>query len=870
MTESAPILSDDPSPDSLTGTVAGRFTIENRVGIGGMGEVYRAQDTRLKCAVALKRLAPALRKDTMYRRRLMEEAQRSAQMRNEPRVAAVYDFLETPDEFFLVMEFVEGETLRQRLSRPIQLQEFLHIAGQCAEALVAANDRGILHGDIKPENIMLTPTGQVKILDFGVAKQMLGSTLHSEDDVTIDRAGSFSGTPAYMAPEILLGKPVDGRADIFSLGIVFYEALTGKHPFRADSFSVTSDRIRGEKPAPANTLNPDVSPALERVLDHMLAKKPADRFANARELLAELDHLQSGITPARLLRLLPVQQKRASVRKGFFLGAAVVAVLAALSQVPAIKQMWQKPGTSAVVRLVVLPLRTSSTDANDRAFSDGLTEALTLWLAQFGGGARMEVVPPSEVRAEQVQNVEQARTKFGATRVLEGAITESNNQARVIYSLVDASNGKILGGSTITTSNSDRLAIEDKLVTSVASALGLTPVQEDRMEQGTHEPAAYDYYLRGRGYLQDYHKPENVDSAIEVFKHALERDPKYSRAYAGLGESYWQKYVHTHDRNWVHLAENSCKRAADLESELAAAHACLGIVRDGTGDYQGAVGEFQRAAALDPSSDSALLGLASAYEKLDQPQQAESYFKKAIQLHPQYWDGYARLGAFYFNAARYQEAEEQFHRLTMLVPEGEIGYSNLGAAYLAEGRYGDAVTQFEHALKLQPSAMGYSNLASAQLFEHRFTDSAQTYETAVAQKDAEYWQWGNLAEAYAQIPSAASKVEPAYLKAASMVGDALRVNPRDEEALHYAALYQVMLGNKEAAMAFLRRVPAAAPRSPEMHAVAAKIYNRIGQSDQALAELEKAVATGYSKTWMRDDPAFANLASSLQFQSLVK
>jgi serine/threonine-protein kinase len=386
MYESAAMtIEDGPAQDFLTGTVAGRFEIENRVGTGGMGEVYRARDTRLKCAVALKRLSPALRNDSLYRRRLMEEAQRSAQMRNEPRVAAVYDFLETGDEFFLVMEFVEGETLRQRLARPIQLQEFLHIAGQCAEALVAAHDRGILHGDIKPENIMLTPAGQVKILDFGVAKQMLGA----EDDITIDRAGTFAGTPAYMAPEILLQKPVDGRADIFSLGIVFYEALTGHHPFRADSFSVTSDRIRGEKPASARSFNPDVSAALEDILQRMLAKKPAGRYATARGLLADLEHLQSGITPARLLRLLPVQRKRAGVRKGLLLGAAAVALFAAVILVPRMRQLWTPASSPAGIRLVVLPLHTSSTDLNDRAFCDGLTEALALWLGQFGDKAHL-------------------------------------------------------------------------------------------------------------------------------------------------------------------------------------------------------------------------------------------------------------------------------------------------------------------------------------------------------------------------------------------------------------------------------------------------------------------------------------------------
>jgi serine/threonine-protein kinase len=859
-------IEDGPAQDFLTGTVAGRFEIENRVGTGGMGEVYRARDTRLKCAVALKRLSPALRNDSLYRRRLMEEAQRSAQMRNEPRVAAVYDFLEAGDEFFLVMEFVEGETLRQRLTRPIQLQEFLHIAGQCAEALVAAHDRGILHGDIKPENIMLTPAGQVKILDFGVAKQMLGA----EDDITIDRAGTFAGTPAYMAPEILLQKHVDGRADIFSLGIVFYEALTGHHPFRADSFSVTSDRIRGEKPASARSFNPDVSVALEGILERMLAKKPAGRYATARELLADLDYLQSGITPARLLRLLPVQPTRAAVGKGVLLGAAAVALLTAVLLVPLLRPLWAPASSPAVIRLVVLPLHTSSTDLNDRAFCDGLTEALALWLGQFGDKAHLEVVPPSEVRAEQVQNVEQARKKFNANRVVEGAVSESGSQARVIYSLLDATTGRSLGGNTITDSNSDRLAIEDHLVTSVAGLLGLAPRQDDRMEQGTHEPEAYDFYLRGRGYLQDYHKPENVDSAIAVFKHALERDPNYARAYAGLGESYWRKYEHTHARNWVSLAEGTCKRAVDLANDLAIAHNCLGIVSDGTGAYQRAVDEFQRAARLDPSSDSALLGLASAFDKLGRTAEAESFFKRAIDLHPQYWEGYARLGTFYFNAARYREAEEQFRRLTRLVPEGDIGYSNLGAAYLAEGRYAEAVTQFDDALQLQPSAVGYSNLASALFFEHHFDEAARRYETAVQQKDAEYWQWGNLAEAYALLPTEGAKVQPAYAKAAEMVSDVLRVNPRDEEAIHYASLYEAMLGHKEAALALLRRIPEGSQVDPELRSIAAKIYYRLGMTDPALAELQKAVSAGYSRAWVRDDPAFAGLASSPQYQRIVQ
>jgi serine/threonine protein kinase len=212
--------------DSLSGTIAGRFRIGERLGKGGMGEVYRAEDIRLKRTVALKRLAPQLRADPHYRHRFQEEAERVSRF-SDPHIAAVYDVLEDQGESILVMEYVEGQTLRQRLRHSITLDEFFDIARQCAEALVAAHERSVVHCDIKPENIMLTTTGHVKILDFGVAKHLP----RSDQSSTGDLGGAPGGTPAYMSPEVLLEKIPDGRADIFSLGVVFYEALTGQHPF---------------------------------------------------------------------------------------------------------------------------------------------------------------------------------------------------------------------------------------------------------------------------------------------------------------------------------------------------------------------------------------------------------------------------------------------------------------------------------------------------------------------------------------------------------------------------------------------------------------------------------------------------------------
>src|SRR6185312_3948136 len=254
MAESEPTLASSTQPqDSLSGKIVGRFRIGDRLGKGGIGEVYCAEDTKLKRTVALKRLAPALRSDSLYRHRFLEEAERASRF-TDSHVAAVYDVLEEQGEIFLILEYVEGQNLRQRLRHRLSLDEFFTIVIQCAEALVSAHKRGIVHCDIKPENIMLTSQGQVKILDFGVAKHLP----RSDQSSTVDRAGTFAGTPAYMSPEVLLEQAPDGRADIFSLGVVFYEVLTGQHPFIAGSFVATTDRIRAETPASIRIFNRSV------------------------------------------------------------------------------------------------------------------------------------------------------------------------------------------------------------------------------------------------------------------------------------------------------------------------------------------------------------------------------------------------------------------------------------------------------------------------------------------------------------------------------------------------------------------------------------------------------------------------------------
>jgi len=442
-----------------------------------MGEVYRARDTRLKRPVALKRLTPALRSDSLYRRRFQEEAENASRLA-DPHVASVYDVIEDNGEIFLVMEFVEGETLRQRLERPVTLEAFLDMGTQSAAALVAAHRVGLVHGDIKPENIMLTPAGQVKILDFGLAKNLPSG----DDNPTIDRAGTFAGTPAYMAPEVLMEIPPDGRADIFSLGVVFYEILAGRHPFQAGSFLATCDRIRKENPAPIRLLNASVPQALQDVVMKMLAKAPAERYASAGEMLQDLRYVQQTNSHPELVLpswVSPPWWKRILIPA---LASVLGVVLLLLVYESSPVQRWLR-GRQPPQRvfLAVLPFAPASGDANGRAFSDGVTDTLAVRLTQLTASYPVEIVGPREIRAEAVQDAEQARKVFGANLALEGSVSQADHRIRVSYSVVDTATRRQIHADTVTVDDvSGPLSLEDRLVESIVSLLGIELRPNDR------------------------------------------------------------------------------------------------------------------------------------------------------------------------------------------------------------------------------------------------------------------------------------------------------------------------------------------------------------------------------------------------------
>jgi serine/threonine-protein kinase len=841
-----------------------------------MGEVYSAEDPWLHRRVALKRISPARRDDRHYRERLLREARRASQL-SHPHVAAIYDVLEQQDELFLVMEYVEGQTLRERAREPFTIDEAIQIAAQCAAALRAAHAAGILHCDIKPDNIMLASSGsggtgpQVKVLDFGVAKMLPGSDEDGSTSVT-ETAG-LSGTPGYMAPEILRGHQADGRADIFSLGVVAYEMLAGSNPFRAETIFACAERILNEDPPPLRRVNPVVTPELEAVVGKMLAKNPELRYANTDELVSDLKSVQGSPEFGRMIAtVIPARKCHRGLIMTCIGLVLLVGFLLAAYRAGTFRR-WIGGMAVKSRNIAVLPFEVANEGAGAKAFSNGLAETVAAKLTQLADRYPLQVVSPAEVREQGVTTTEQARQLLGVNLVLTGSLRAAGDQVRVNYRLVDAATRQELRGDAITASAANPFAMEDKVVDGVLNSLEIALAPNERQALTAHrtaEPRAYDFYLQGRGYLQEFQKPENLDSAIQVFGHALELDSNYALAYAGMGEAYAYKYDTSKDPRAIETARARCARAAELDPSAAEAHICLGMVRQRTGDYDKAVAELRQAVELAPANADAYRWLARAFEQKKDLLQAEATYKRAIAQRPDYWSGYNALGVFYFAHSRYDDGIGMFNKVASLTPDNFRGYSNLGAVYLARGDYPKAASFFERSVAIQPSGDALSNLGITYFYMRQFARAAEVYERAAALLPREHIVWSNLGEAYYWTPGKRDQARRPLTKATELVEDDLRVNPHDLSALEDGARCQAMLGNEDRAQDYLRRALAVAPDDAELLYVAAAVQQLFGHTDQALQWLAKSRAAGYGPERLRDDPSFESLKNDPRFQKLIE
>jgi serine/threonine protein kinase/tetratricopeptide (TPR) repeat protein len=863
-----------PSPDRNNEShefASGRFVITGQIGRGGMGEVFRAEDTRLKRLVALKRLPADVRSDPAYRARLMEEAERASAL-NCPNIAGLYDVVEDGDEVCLVMEYVEGSNLRQRLHQPMPLLTFVEVALQCTEALIAAHDRGIVHRDIKPENIMLTPSGRVKVLDFGLARRLDAEPKKpppAPGEETVSTVETVGGTVGYMSPEALLSRTIDARSDVFSLGVVFYEALTGRHPFRDATFMATADRILHAEPPKISSINPQVPQSLELVIERMIAKSAEDRYANVHELRTALWSIQQQLASGEWHPpLLTARSKRV-----LWASAVLVVALATVSLSPWALKEWSAAKAAALPdqkRVAVLPFRSIGGDVESQAYSNGLTETLTTRLVDLTSSRPLDVVSALEVHSKGIRDVDQARKELGANLVLEGSVQRAGPEVRVNFALLDAKTHRQLRAQTLTSALQAGFSFEDQVADTVAKMLEaeVKPSAHASTDTGSNAEAR-ELYLKGRGFLQDFNKPRNLDRAVAALDASIKADSKFAPAYAALGTAYWYRYYDSHDLTFVEHAREACGQAIALDGWLSEAHECLGRLYNGTGQYENAITELQRALTANAKNDAAIRLLAQSYESLGRQADAEQTYLKALQLRPNYWLGYSALGGLYFRTARYEDAARMFQKTIDISPDSGRAYLNLAGVKIEQKKYDDALKLLEKSITLEPSAAAYSNRATVQFYRKDYGKAADDYLKAISLGGEDYELWGNLAEAYYWSPIHKPQAPEAYAHAIRLVGDTIKLNPRDASLRATLAKFYAMRGDHAKAQSELAASLKIAPKDPKTFFVAAVVEQQAGSKASAVSWLDKAVRAGYSPASVEDDPVFASLHEDPAFKKIV-
>ena len=767
------VTSSLASESTMLPEVVSHYRIRRRLGAGGMGEVYLADDLTLKRQVAIKLLTSKDLSDDQVRKNLLREAQAAASL-DHPNICPVYEVGTDGDLSFIVMQYVEGETLADRLKkgRPSP-SEALDIAAQVADALAAAHRQGVVHRDIKPQNIVLTPRGGLKVLDFGLAKRApTGPASEQMTRSTLEQSGAVVGTAPYMSPEQVKQEPVDGRSDLFALGATYYECLTGRRAFSGKSPLEICGQVLHVDPPPPSSINDQLGPAHDELCRQLLAKRPDDRVQTGEEALRLLELArQTGTLPVRQT---PPEPAPAPPRSpvGWFLVSrrrlSAMAFIGAFATLLLVVFWWQPwssteptdteqaalrqavSGPDTVQRyLAVMPLAAAALE--DQALTVGLTDALTSQLSQLSQSHGLQVASTSMVRELDQATVNEVGTEFGVTLAVLCGVQREGQQVSVSLTLVEAPGGREIESATVTADQGDPFLLQDRVL---AAATGLLDIEletrelDAMREYGTEVPEAYYLYLQGRGHLERLDRDDDIDRAISTFGRVLDLDPDYALAHAGLGSAYWQKYDQTNQPDMVLQAAEECQKAVELDEQQAAGRVCLGTAYGSQGRQDDAIAEFRRAIDLKPTNPDALRRLALFHEQMGSVEEAEQAYLKVIETIPNHWAGYTWLGAFYISQSRYVEASDAFERVIVRTPDSYKGHSNLGVAYAYQDRWTDAIGAMERSVEIKPSVAGYSNLASAYFFqERRYFRAAQLYEDAVGLDELNYVTWGFLGDA---------------------------------------------------------------------------------------------------------------------------
>jgi len=686
----------------MIGRRLGHYRIVQKIGAGGMGEVYRANDEQLDRDVALKVLPIGALADETARKRFRKEAQALAKL-SHPNIGVVHEFDTHDSVDFLAMEYIPGSTLREKLAAgSLPEKEVATLGGQIAAALEEAHEQGVVHRDLKPGNILVTPKGQAKVLDFGLAKllKQAGDTSATE---TLTETQAGAGTLPYMAPEQLRGEAADARTDIFALGNILYEMATGERPFGEALASRLIEAILREAPAAPRAVNPRVSAELERIILKCSEKDPENRFQSAKELAVDLRRLvsPSAVLPIAARRRFAQYYGRHAIMVAFLAVVLIAVMLVGLNVGGTRDRLLGRTAPPPIESLAVLPLANLSGDPTQEYFADGMTDALIINLSRISALRVISRTSAMRMKGshESLQKIARA---LNVDAIVEGSVLRSGDQVRISAELIDARADRTLWTNAYEGNLQDILALQSRTAQAIAQEIRiqLAPNEQARLAKTRRiDPGAYQLYLKGRFYWNKRSKDAMMKS-LDFFQQAIAKDPSDAQAYAGLAEAYLTLvgYHALAPQEAYPLAETAARKALELDESLAEAHSALAVViMDYRWKWEEGFREFERAIQLNPGYATAHQWHAEALMRIGRSQEAIAEIQRAQELDPLSLPITAVHGVVYDYARRPDEAITQLRKAVEMDESFYPAHVFLGWSYEQKEMYAEAIAELQNA-----------------------------------------------------------------------------------------------------------------------------------------------------------------------------
>jgi non-specific serine/threonine protein kinase len=879
----------------MIGKTISHYKILEKLGQGGMGVVYKAEDTKLKRTVALKFLPSELTRDPDAKARFNREAQAAAAL-NHPNICTIYEVGEHDGQSFIAMELVEGQSLKERIDRgPLPIDDAVSLAVQVGEGLGEAHEKGIVHRDIKPGNIILSSRGQAKILDFGLAR-LGGDTKLTKTDTTL-------GTVAYMSPEQASGKEVDRRTDIWSLGVVLYEMLTGQRPFAGEYEAAVVHSILNDAPEPLTARRSNVPMELERIAGKALAKNPSERYPHVEDMLVDLRALRSTTQahlPPRRAGKLGARGKAAIAGGGFaIIAALILAIKFGLFGSATPTQKGQ--GADNRKMLVVLPFENLGA-SEDEYFAGGVTDAITARLAGISGLGVISRQSAIQYK-KTTKSVRQIGDELGVGYLLEGTVQRERpgdpaSRVRVIPQLIRVADDTNIWADTYDEDMTQVFRVQSDIAERVAKQLDVALLEPERRaieKRPTENLAAYEVYLRGMEHYQDLGSLSDVDLAVQLFQQAVSLDPRFVEAWAGLSMAYDQLWW-VYDRPGAYaLQVQAAKRAEELAPDAPATHLALGYVYYVSRDFDKALAHFERSQSLQSSGD-AVQAIGFALRRMGKWQEALKHFEDAGRLMPHNYNLYFDcLGYTNTSLRRFDEAEKFIDRALALAPETAYGY--LFKAHVLLARNGDidgakrVMLEMSRRASMEEAAedevtQGFEYTSDLRILPDAYGESLDAFESGSMARFSRtqpaiiattHLARALIVEAQKGRPSAIARYDSARV----YFERAIRSNPQSVYiSVHHAGLGMALAGLGRKTEAIREGEDAARMMPLSRDAIVgeqiirylAEIYVMCGEREAAIDQLETLLSVpGYmTAALLRVDPLWDPIRSNPRFKRLVE